>query len=269
MPWWPSIQRRIRIGIRWRIVKRLLRNCPEMRVFGTHRQARHSMVSEQTCTSSHQTDRSFWQTPGSFDFWYTPHEWFWSNIVMWEILYNSAELGLSEDSDFAGDLEDSKIDFRENFLHIWKSHVRATKFDMQGTNVSFTQFNGIWNYFSWGPRMDGTPALDLWDLVIEVFHSSSNQFKKPKVTCCVTHHQASTPTSKPRIQFIRAILGVRWRLCFLKREVFSFWCDALHLRRQWSSNQDDHWRQKSNNETCIQNPQSCTRVVMWQNQSGS
>ena len=29
-----------------------------------------------------------------------------------------------------------------------------------------------------GLRMDGIPALDLWDLVIEVFHSSTNQFKK-------------------------------------------------------------------------------------------
>ena len=31
-----------------------------------------------------------------------------------------------------------------------------------------------------GLRMDGILALDLWDLVNELFHSSSNQFKKPK-----------------------------------------------------------------------------------------
>ena len=31
-----------------------------------------------------------------------------------------------------------------------------------------------------GLRMDGIPALDLWDVVIEVFHSSSNQFTKPE-----------------------------------------------------------------------------------------
>ena len=29
-------------------------------------------------------------------------------------------------------------------------------------------------------RMDGIPTLDLWDLVIEVWHTSSNQSKKPK-----------------------------------------------------------------------------------------
>ena len=28
--------------------------------------------------------------------------------------------------------------------------------------------------------MDGIPALDFWDLVIEVFHSYSNQFTKPE-----------------------------------------------------------------------------------------
>ena len=31
-----------------------------------------------------------------------------------------------------------------------------------------------------GLRMDGIPALDLWDLVIEVFHSSPNQINKTK-----------------------------------------------------------------------------------------
>ena len=31
-----------------------------------------------------------------------------------------------------------------------------------------------------GLRMDGIPALDLWDLVIEVFHSLPNQTNKTK-----------------------------------------------------------------------------------------
>ena len=31
-----------------------------------------------------------------------------------------------------------------------------------------------------GLRMDGIPALDLWDLVIEVFHASPNQTNKTK-----------------------------------------------------------------------------------------
>ena len=31
-----------------------------------------------------------------------------------------------------------------------------------------------------GLRMDGIPALDLWDSVIEVFHSPPNRSNKPK-----------------------------------------------------------------------------------------
>ena len=31
-----------------------------------------------------------------------------------------------------------------------------------------------------GLRMDGIPGLDLWDLVIEVFHSSANQLNNTK-----------------------------------------------------------------------------------------
>ena len=31
-----------------------------------------------------------------------------------------------------------------------------------------------------GPRIDGIPALDLWDLVVEELHSSSNQPQKSK-----------------------------------------------------------------------------------------
>ena len=57
-----------------------------------------------------------------------------------------------------------KIDLWGNFVHIWKSYVCSSKLDVCDA----------------GPRMDGVPALDLWDLVIEVLHSSSNQPKKSK-----------------------------------------------------------------------------------------
>ena len=62
-----------------------------------------------------------------------------------------------------------------------KSHIRTKKLDVQETNIFLTQFNGIWDYFSWCRlTQDGIPALDLWDLVIDVFHSSPNQLMKSK-----------------------------------------------------------------------------------------
>ena len=56
-----------------------------------------------------------------------------------------------------------------------------------------------------GLRIDGMPALDLWDLVTEVFHSSPNRLKKSKgeeyrETRRVKPHQTSTPKTKPRFQ---------------------------------------------------------------------
>ena len=53
-----------------------------------------------------------------------------------------------------------------------------------------------------GLRMDGIPALDLWDLVIEVFHSSTNQINKtkdvrePRGTCRqLLNHKSATDSN--------------------------------------------------------------------------
>ena len=44
-----------------------------------------------------------------------------------------------------------------------------------------------------GPRMDGIPALDLWDLSIEVLHSSVAQ-PKHAATCVAMHKLKNVPT---------------------------------------------------------------------------
>ena len=65
---------------------------------------------------------------------------------------------------------------------IFGSHTCCShNLDVQETNICLTQFNGGWvNSLDAGLRMDGTLALDLWDMVIEVFHSSPNEPKKSK-----------------------------------------------------------------------------------------
>ena len=54
-------------------------------------------------------------------------------------------LGLFQHSDFAGDLEDSKIYFRWNIVRFWKSNI-FFPLDVQEANISFTQFNRIRNH---------------------------------------------------------------------------------------------------------------------------
>ena len=48
--------------------------------------------------------------------------------------------------------------------------------------------------------MGGTPALDLWDLVIEVFHSSPNQTNKTKDVRDPRRNLSATPQSNMRKQ---------------------------------------------------------------------
>ena len=100
-----------------------------------------------------------------------------------------------------------------NFGHIWKSHVCSHNLDVQETNVSILSSTGSEIItLDAGLRMDGIPALDLWDLVTEVLHSSSNQPNKSKgnvrETCCMTHHQENTPRTKLRLRFSTMILNL-------------------------------------------------------------
>ena len=48
------------------------------------------------------------------------------------------------------------------------------------TSISHSSTEAELTSLDAGLRMDGIPALDLWDLVIEVFHSSPTQSKEAK-----------------------------------------------------------------------------------------
>ena len=90
-------------------------------------------------------------------------------------------LGLFQDSDFAGDLEDSKST-SIGILCIFGRHTYVPRSWMckKQTSVSHSSTEAEVISLDAGLRMDGIPALDLWDLVIEVFHSSLNQTNKTK-----------------------------------------------------------------------------------------
>ena len=103
---WPPLQRR-RIEICRRIVKSMLSNCSEMLVLGTYWKTWYSMVSEQTCTIDHKMDQSLWQTIMSFDLLHSSYMWVWTVLSCGKHC-QKCRLGLFQDSDFAGDLKDSK-----------------------------------------------------------------------------------------------------------------------------------------------------------------
>ena len=94
---------------------------------------------------------------------------------MWETLQNNA------DSDFAGDLEDSKST-SGGTLCVFGSHtfVPISWMSKKQTSVSHSSLESEIISLDAGLRMDGIPALTLWDLVIEVFHSVPNKIEQPK-----------------------------------------------------------------------------------------
>ena len=82
--------------------------------------------------------------------------------------------------------------------------------------------------------MDAHPALDLWDLVIEVLHSASNQSEKSKenVQENLLHDTPSRKQTKNQVK--TPIQYNDLELCNVdhvssKREVCSIRCDALHF----------------------------------------
>ena len=86
---------------------------------------------------------------------------------------NSAKqcrLGLFQDSDFAGDLEDSKST-SGGTLCVFGSHtfVPISWMGKKQTSVSHSSTESEIISLDTGLRLDGLPALELWDLIVSVF----------------------------------------------------------------------------------------------------
>ena len=97
-----------------------------------------------------------------------------NNIVMWVTLPIQCRLGLFQDSDFAGDLEDSKST-SGGALCIFGSHafVPISWMCKKQTAVFHSSTESEIISLDIGLRLDGLPALELWDLIVSVFGSVS------------------------------------------------------------------------------------------------
>ena len=87
-----------------------------------------------------------------------------------------SRLGLFQDFDFAGGLEDSKST-SGGTLCIFGSHafVPISWMCKKQTAVSHSSTKSEIMSLDAGLRMDGTPALDFWDLIVTVLHGNTHQ----------------------------------------------------------------------------------------------
>ena len=97
-----------------------------------------------------------------------------NSIVMWVILPNNAGWGLFQDTDFAGDLEDPKST-SGGTLCIFGSHtfVPISWMCKKQTSVSHSSTESEIISLDTGLRLDGLPALELWDLIVSVLGNDS------------------------------------------------------------------------------------------------
>ena len=84
-------------------------------------------------------------------------------------------LGLFQDSDFAGDLDDSKSTYGGT-LCIFGSHtfVPISWMCRKQTTVSYSSTESEIISLDTGLSLDGLLALELWDLIVSVFGSVSH-----------------------------------------------------------------------------------------------
>ena len=60
-------------------------------------------------------------------------------------------------------------------MYVWKQNICASQLDVQQPSVSHTESDIL--SLDAGLRMDGLPALDLWDIVIEVLRTTKDNIQ--------------------------------------------------------------------------------------------
>ena len=133
------------------------------------------VVRKQTCSCSHEMDWSLWQTCSAFDLQHSSHMLIHTKLLCGKH-GTTMQIRIVSRFWFCGRPWRLKINIRKTLMHFRKSNICTNKLDVQETDISLTQLDRSWTYFS----VDWILALDLWDLVIEVFHSSPNQINKTK-----------------------------------------------------------------------------------------
>ena len=169
--------------------------------------------------------------------------------------------GLFQDSDFAGDIEDSKST-SGGTLCVFGSHTFVPRSWMckKQTSVSHSYTESEIISLDAGLRLDGFPALDLWDLIVAVLHGNTYQSNQERWDLMNKREVRSTPHAIPKRKQSQGEINDLDNVDFILSNVNSSHQEALLCVCVWiqrSSDQGDYQGKKPDNETRIPNPQSC------------
>ena len=188
-------------------------------------------------------------------------------------------LGLFQDSDFAGDLEDSKST-SGGVLCIFGSttFVPVSWMCKKQTSVSHSSTESEIISLDAGLRMDALPSLDLWDIVIEVLRTTkdnsqlgqgnlgrSNPTIPAQGNLSMFNPNSTICDSKTKTQLVNRKQGVdqsnevdclptSTRSAQGESQLYIFEDNEAVIKKMK--------RTKSHVETRVQNPQSCSGLVV-------
>ena len=142
-------------------------------------------------------------------------------------------LGLVQDSDFAGDLEDSKStsgrgrrEGGECLVYFSEVEHCSRQLDVQKAQFSLAQFYSL----DAGLRMDGLLVLDLWDILIEILRSTNNPVQPNhngiKGTCARPNSKTKTQLTKEDKKLINCLMWNTYQLTHILLKVSlscTFW----------------------------------------------
>ena len=80
---------------------------------------------------------------------------------------------------------------------LWTKSGETLKLDLQEANFHSSTESEVVSFHA-ARRLDGLPALDLWDLVVEVLHSSLHE-----ATSCAINTLKNIPTQEQRNSLTR------------------------------------------------------------------
>ena len=174
----PPLQGR-RKDICWRIVTSMLSNYSEMLKLGTF--GRHDIL-----WSVNKLARSITKWTKACDkrlnrlISYFHHTCEYRQYCPVGNTAKQCRLGLFQDSDFAGELENSKST-SGGTLCVFGTHtfVPISWMCKKQTSVSHSSTESEIISLDAGLRLDGIPALDLWDLIVSVFGNTTQTTERP------------------------------------------------------------------------------------------
>ena len=178
------------------------------------------------------------------------------NIVMWVILLKSADWDCFNDSDFAGDLED----FWRNIVHFGKSYICSNKLNVQEqTAVSHSSTESEIISLDTGLRLDGLPALELWDLISFLFFEACLRFQIEQgdlLTLMLKRNQKS----QGKMNVMENIDSVPSNVQSSRQEALLYvFEDNEAVIKMIIKGRESY------NETCFQNSQSCSWLAVRSN----